>query len=196
MERSFETGILQGEAIKPYLPEVAALRIKVFKEYPYLYDGSEEYERKYLERYARSASSIVVIAKNMEGAIIGASTGNSMEDEMDEVEKPFVAAGYDPKDFYYFAESVLLPEYRGNGIGKIFMQERLQRAKQLGKRYATFCSVVRAGQEIPADYNSPEFLWKKQGFIKHPELVSYFSWQDIGDKVETKKPLVYWIKEI
>jgi ribosomal protein S18 acetylase RimI-like enzyme len=196
MDQVYQTKILSGEEIRKFLPEVAALRIKVFREYPYLYEGNNEYEKKYLERYAKSPTSIIVVAENLQGAIIGASTGNAMENEMSEVAKPFVAAGYDLNGIYYFAESVLLPEYRGMGIGKEFMQARLRKAKQLGKKYAAFCSVVREGHNAPYGYNSPEHLWKKQGFVKHPELVSYFSWKDIGDEVETRKPLVYWLKEI
>ncbi len=196
MAGSYTVSILSGEAVRPVLPEVAQLRIKVFYEYPYLYEGSAEYELHYLERYAESPSSILVLAKNLQGAVIGASTGNAMENEMGEVAKPFVEAGYDVNEFYYFAESVLLPEYRGMGIGKEFMRERLEKARQMNKKYAAFCSVVREGHKAPENYNSPEPLWKKQGFVKHPELVSYFSWKDIGNQSETKKPLVYWIKPL
>ena len=132
----------------------------------------------------------------MQGAVIGASTGNAMENEMEAVLKPFVEAGYAPNEFYYFAESVLLPSFRGQGIGKEFMQARLAKAKQQNKKYAAFCSVIRAGHTPPVNYNSPEHLWQKIGFKKHPELLSYFSWKDIGNEFETKKPLVYWIKEL
>ena len=195
MPANYKIEILSGASIRPLLPELAKLRIKIFREYPYLYEGSEEYEKHYLERYAESPSSILVIARNLQGAIVGASTGNAMENEMGEVAKPFVEAGYDTNDFYYFAESVLLPEYRGQGIGKDFMQARLNKAAEQKKKYAAFCSVMREGV-APQNYNSPEYLWKKQGFEKHPELVSYFSWKDIGDEVETRKPLVYWLKKL
>ena len=34
--------------------DIASLRLKVFKDFPYLYDGNIEYEHKYLERYSLS----------------------------------------------------------------------------------------------------------------------------------------------
>src|SRR5690242_19351414 len=41
-----------GAAIEGYLDVLAALRIRVFREYPYLYDGSLAYEQEYLASYA------------------------------------------------------------------------------------------------------------------------------------------------
>ncbi len=31
---------VKGDAIKPYIKELAHLRIKIFRDFPYLYDGS------------------------------------------------------------------------------------------------------------------------------------------------------------
>ena len=38
---------VRGREIKNYLDDIASLRINVFKEFPYLYDGCINYERKY-----------------------------------------------------------------------------------------------------------------------------------------------------
>ncbi|HLL24828.1 MAG TPA: GNAT family N-acetyltransferase, partial [Kofleriaceae bacterium] len=51
-----------GDAIGPYLPALAALRIRVFREWPYLYDGSLAYEEAYLASYV-SPDAIVVLAR-------------------------------------------------------------------------------------------------------------------------------------
>lgn len=190
----FDVKIYQSGEIGKYIPQIAALRIKVFHEYPYLYEGDIFYEEKYLQRYANAKNSFLALAFDGE-RIIGASTANDMRDEMEEIQKPFKENNYDVNDFYYFAESVLLPEYRGQGIGKIFMQKRAEFAVSLGRKYAAFCSVIREAKP-PKSYNSPELLWQKMGFTKHPELVSHFSWKDIGDDIETKKPLVYWLKSL
>ncbi|HBF93820.1 MAG TPA: GNAT family N-acetyltransferase, partial [Marinobacter adhaerens] len=37
---------LSGDQIKPYLDDLARLRIEVFRHFPYLYDGDMDYERK------------------------------------------------------------------------------------------------------------------------------------------------------
>ena len=49
---------LQAAAIADGLDPLAALRIAVFREWPYLYEGSSEYEKKYLDTYLRSARSL------------------------------------------------------------------------------------------------------------------------------------------
>src|SRR5690606_24434980 len=41
-----------GEAVRPYLEEVARLRMQVFADWPYLYAGDMDYERDYLAAYA------------------------------------------------------------------------------------------------------------------------------------------------
>ena len=38
--QEFQVQTFQGEQILAYIPAVAKLRIEVFREYPYLYDGS------------------------------------------------------------------------------------------------------------------------------------------------------------
>ena len=37
---------LTGAALDPMLPAIARLRIEVFRAWPYLYDGSAEYEQR------------------------------------------------------------------------------------------------------------------------------------------------------
>ena len=64
---------LRGEAAKPFIPSLAALRIQVFREYPYLYEGDLSYEEKYLQDYSRIPDSVVVLALDGE-RVVGAST--------------------------------------------------------------------------------------------------------------------------
>jgi len=45
--------IVKGSAILSHLEDIARLRIQVFREWPYLYDGSMEYEREYSRTYCR-----------------------------------------------------------------------------------------------------------------------------------------------
>ena len=97
---------LSGAELAPYLPDLAQLRITVFRDFPYLYDGTREYEEKYLQTYLNTDEIIIVLALDGE-KVIGASTGLPMEHETDEFKKPFVDNGYDPAKIFYFGESVL-----------------------------------------------------------------------------------------
>ena len=62
---------LIGEALGAALEDVARLRIEVFRDWPYLYDGDEAYERAYLQTYRESADAILV------GAFVSRRPGSS-----------------------------------------------------------------------------------------------------------------------
>ena len=66
--------LLHGAAIAPYIDDLARLRLAVFREFPYLYDGDPAYEADYLARYAHSGRSLVVLALDND-EVVGASTG-------------------------------------------------------------------------------------------------------------------------
>jgi len=51
-----------GAQLGAYLDAVARLRIAVFRDFPYLYDGTMEYERNYLQTYLRCPQAVVVVA--------------------------------------------------------------------------------------------------------------------------------------
>ncbi len=186
-----------GAAIGPYVEAIAALRIAVFRSYPYLYDGSLDYERRYLAAYARSAQSLVVLA--LEGdRPVGVSTAMPLRYHDDSLPGPLAAAGYDPETVYYFAESVLEPAYRGRGLGGRFFAEREARARELGYRTAAFCAVERPADHPrrPASYPPPGGLWQRHGFVRRPDIVGHLAWQDVGDPAETSKPMVFWLKDL
>jgi len=189
---------LPGPELGPYLADLARLRIAVFRDFPYLYDGTVEYEEKYLQTYLNSPESIVVLA--LDGAkVIGASTGLPMEHETEEFKRPFVEHGYDPAKIFYCGESVLLKEYRGKGIYKQFFLGREGQARKLGRfDWCSFCCVQRPADHPlrPADYVPLDAVWSKFGYVQHPELQTTYKWKDVDQAEETAKPMVFWLKDI
>lgn len=188
---------LTGSSIKDVIPELAKLRIGVFREFPYLYEGSEAYEEKYLRRYAQSEQCIVVLVRDG-GRIVGASTGMPLSDESEEVIGPVRMAGHDIHQWFYLAESVLLPEYRGRRIGHRFFEDRLRHALEYGYETACFCAVVRPSDHPrrPAGYRDLHGLWGRHGFEKADDLSTHFSWKEIGEDVESTKPMEYWVRKL
>lgn len=187
-----------GPAIQSVLPELAKLRITVFREFPYLYEGSAAYEEGYLKTYAEAADSVMVLVRDGE-RVVGVSSGLPLIAEPPKVIEAFTAHGYDPRRIFYYGESVLLPEYRGRGIGHRFFVEREAHVRELGRfDIAGFCAVERplGHPRRPADYRPLDALWNRQGFIRHPELHTTFSWRDVDEVAESPKPMVFWLKTL
>ena len=174
------------------------MRIQVFREFPYLYDGSAAYEEGYLKTYVDAPSSVMVLVQDGE-RVVGASSGLPLAAEPPNVIEPFLAHGYDPLRIFYYGESVLLPEYRGRGLGKRFFEEREAHVRALGRfDLACFCAVERPADHPrrPAGYLPLDKLWNRQGFVRHPKLHTTFSWRDLDEDTESSKPMVFWLKKL
>jgi GNAT superfamily N-acetyltransferase len=188
---------LTGADLDAALEDVARLRMTVFSDWPYLYDGSFDYEHRYLQSYRDSAGAILVGA--FDGArLVGAATGTPMEDHAEDFARAFDGQGVALEDIFYCAESVLLPQYRGRGIGHAFFDAREAHARRLGRRYSAFCGVIRPDDHPmkPADYRPLDGFWRKRGYETLPGVVAHFDWTDIGDADQTSKPLQFWMRAL
>lgn len=189
---------LTGDALRKALPDLAKLRIEVFREWPYLYDGTLAYERSYMSKFGASEGAVIVAAFDGE-AVIGAATASPMVGHADEFSDPFRTHGYDVNRIFYFGESVLLKDYRGRGIGNAFFDEREKHARSFGAySHATFCSVVRPSEHHlwQVGYVSLDGFWRKRGFEKMEGMVGAFTWLDVGETEKTAKPMQFWIKAL
>ena len=188
--------MLTGPALETALEDVARLRIAVFRDWPYLYDGDLDYERDYLRAY-QSPGAVVVVAEDG-GRIVGASTGAPMRDHAGDFAAAFRDRPESLDDIFYCAESVLLPDYRGHGLGHAFFDAREAHARALGHRYSAFCSVMRPADhpERPADYRPLDGFWRKRGYQPLPGVVAHFSWKDRGQSAPTGKPLQFWMRQL
>jgi hypothetical protein len=111
-------GVLRGPALDAALDDVARLRIAVFRDWPYLYDGDPEYERRYLQVYRNSPGAVLVGA--FDGTrLVGAATGTPMADHAQDFAAAFAGTGLALDRVFYCAESVLLPAFRGQGAGTV-----------------------------------------------------------------------------
>ncbi len=186
-----------GAALEQFIPDLARLRIEVFRDFPYLYDGDFDYEKKYLQTYIDCPESVIVIA--FDGAkVVGASTAIPMKYETEQLQKPFLEHGYDLDEVFYCSESVLNKAYRGLGIGVRFFEQREAHADDLGGfKHVCFCCVERPVNHPrrPADYVPLDLFWNKRGYVKHPELTTSYIWKDLDDVDETPKPMTFWLKE-
>jgi len=182
-----------GADIGAVIADVAKLRIAVFRDYPYLYDGDLDYERQYLDGFAAAPGAVVVVARQG-SRIVGAATGAALGGVEAAWSAPFRASGLSVEDRFYCAESVLLSDWRGLGIGHAFFDAREGQARRLGFAKSCFCSVVRAPDHParPEGYRPNNAFWRKRGYRPLDGIATRFEWRDIGENAESPKALQFW----
>lgn len=189
--------ILTGATLTDALDDVARLRIAVFRDWPYLYDGTVEYERSYLQSYEQSNRAIVIAVYDGDW-MVGASTGAPLSEHADDFFQAFAGTTISIDQTFYCGESVLLPRYRGRGIGNKFFDLREEYARGMGYERICFASVVRAPDHPlrPSAYEPLDPFWKKRGYERLPGVVAHFGWKDVDQDVSTEKPLQFWSRDL
>lgn len=188
---------LTGPEIVTATPDLARLRMAVFADWPYLYAGDPAYEEDYLREFVAARDSVLVAAFDGE-RIVGAATASPMAGQKAEFRSPFEARGIDTDRLFYFGESVLLPAYRGRGVGHAFFDHREAQARACGAAAATFAAVIRPGDHParPSGHVPLDAFWRKRGYEPVPGLVTELAWQEHGEAGESPKPMQYWMRAL
>ena len=187
-----------GAQVVSHLDAVAALRIEVFRDWPYLYAGDREYEARYLATYASSPHSLFVLAFD-DGQVVGASTGIPLADETASFHRPFIERDIAVSEVFYFGESVLLPGYRGRGLGHRFFDERESHARGLDRFNLTaFCAVERAEDDPrrPLSHRGTELFWTKRGYRCQRDMICELDWAEIGQPAPTTQRMSVWLRAL
>lgn len=200
--RLFSIEALNGDRLAEVLDDVARLRIEVFRAWPYLYDGSVEYERTYLAEFSSSPDALVVVARDGE-KVVGAATAAPLTGHTSQFIPLFESAGCDPGRVFYCGESVLLAAYRGRGIGHAFFDRREAHARSCrgdkgAYSHIAFCAVVRepGDARAPREYVPLDAFWRKRGYAPVSGLLGSYSWKELGAEAETAKDMQFWMKAL
>lgn len=196
--QDFNFQLATGEGISPWLDDLAALRIAIFREYPYLYQGELEQERTYLAGYAASAAGFVILVRH-QGRTVGAGTGMPLRDESPELLAPFLEVGSDVQDIFYLGELILLPPYRGQGLGRELLAACERQALACGDwRRLALATVIRPPDhpQSPSGYRPLDNFLHRCGYLPQPQFTAWFSWRDVGAADATRKPMRFWLKSI
>lgn len=187
----------RGAEIAAVADGLAQLRLTVFRDFPYLYDGTLADEQAYLSAYRQDPQAFVIGAFDG-AALVGAATGAPMTGQHEQWAEPVRARGYALSEIFYCGESVLLASYRGRGIGHAFFDWREAEARRLGARLSCFCAVIRPPDHParPPGYRPLDAFWRKRGYAPEAGLTATFHWRDVGADAETAHDLQYWLKSL
>lgn len=190
--------VLIGNDIIEGIDEIARLRIDIFAEYPYLYDGCVSYEVESLSKFANIKQSFMVVMKD-KGHIIGLLTGLPLAHEQPAVRRPFTNSMYPLNSTFYFSEVLMYPAYRGNGFASKLFKLAEQYVSQLCTyMYIALANVVREANHLkrPSAYRPLDGMWQHFGYKPLANHICIMDWQEHGDDHETAKPLMFWIKSL
>lgn len=189
---------LKGQAVSRHLAGLAKLRIEVFREWPYLYDGSLDYESDYLRAFANAKDAVIVGAFDG-AALIGAATAAPLVAQADYIVAPFKERGLPLQDYFYFGESVLKRDFRNLGLGVKFFEAREAVARETpGVKSCTFSAVIRdpADPRAPLDYKPLDAFWGRRGYEKWDGMICQIGWTELGAPTETQQKMQFWRKAL
>lgn len=194
---------LLGAQMEPHLRQVAQMRLEVFREFPYLYQGDLAYEEKYLEGFAQARDALLLVASQGQ-RLLGVSTSMALAESTDILEsaqEALEAHGVPVEACYYYGEILVKPQHRGLGIAGRFYREREALARARGYRQACFATVVRQPDDPRRDasYFDPSPYWNKMGFVKAPQVAFSYRWPTRGLDGQVRDEdhqMVFWFKAL
>lgn len=186
---------LDSQELHSRLEDLAGLRLTIFREYPYLYDGTLEDELSYVSHYAEQGMVLIALDGN---TVAAAVTGMPLDLESEPFQQPFRAADRDPGQYFYIGELLLLPAYRGNGLGSHLLGLIEQEITNTS-RYTHVCcaTVIRPDNHPlrPGDFFPIEPFCRRHGYHLLENVSIRIPWQQI-DGTKPLNTLRFWAKQL
>lgn len=189
--------LLTGAAITDALDDLAALRLDIFPEYPYLYQGRREDELTYLATYAEAPDACVILAREG-GTVIGAATGMPLVHEDAQMIDALSGTPLPFGEVYYVGELLFYPAYRNCGLGRKLLDRLESHIRSLGRYCTLTCATVERPNDHPLrphDYISITRFLARTGFARLPGVTTSFMWRET-DGVKRDHPMQFWSKEL
>jgi GNAT superfamily N-acetyltransferase len=189
--------LLTGPAVGPCLEALASLRINIFREYPYLYDGRREDELNYLRLYMEDPDAFVISVDDA-GSMVGAATGIPLCHENQALIDPLAGTSYPVAETFYVGELLFFPAYRNHGLGLGLITMVEEQVRSLGTfRYLTCLTVIRPDDHplCPKGYVPIDRFLDCIGFGCLPGVTTSFSWKEI-DGISREHPMQFRIKDL
>ena len=188
---------VRGPEARPFFEDLARLRIGLFREFPYLYEGTTEYEKEYLETYFSCPQALVLLVLSGD-ALVGFSSSIPLVHECAEIRRPFEDCELDLADYLYLGEAMLEAPHRRQGILRVFFEHQEQAALTGGMRFTTLMTVDRPDDHPlrPAGHVSMDVLLKHFGYAGIPGCAVRMAWPRIDTGRIELNALSLWSKNL
>ena len=189
--------LLTGAVIADVLNDLATLRLDIFREYPYLYEGSREDELNYLGTYAEAPDACVILAYDG-SAVIGAATGMPLIQEDAQLRDAFAGTALPLDEVYYVGELLFRPAYRNSGLGRKLLDHLESQIRSFGSYRTLTCATVERPDDHPLrprDYIPITRFLARTGFVRLSGVTTSFMWRETNG-VKRDHPMQFWIKEL
>jgi GNAT superfamily N-acetyltransferase len=197
-EATMRMELLHGKEIDAHVKQITDLALIIYREYPYLYEGTEEEYLPLIQHYAQSERGLAYLLYDDEKPV-GVAIGTALQSMRESYKEPILNSHLKDEidSLFYLGEFLLLKEYRGKGFGKQ-MYNDFEKTVKTNKSYTgiCFCKIVEFDQHpgMPANYKPLDGFWSTLGFHKLPNIQFSVSWRNVNEQNESPHQLVYWIK--
>lgn len=194
---SIQLKTLQFHDVEPLWPQIVKLMDAVYMEYPNLYDGAGDGYDYNLDVFRKARDTHFCLI--FDGPkIVGFIGSMCMEDAVTSYMKHLTAKNIPLQSKYYIGETVILPEYRGKGLGKKLHEAAETHARHLDYSEFWLCTLdeSRVTTPAPAKYSSGEKFWRNRGFTRHPELIFNTRYKAVGESAETAHGMIFYSKRL
>lgn len=191
--------VLQGAVINSRVKDITDLSLIIYREYPYLYEGTQEEYLPLIQHYAQSENSIACLLLDDEKPI-GIAIGMPMNVMRENYKQPILhSEAVNIDSLFYLGEFLLLEAYRGKGFGKQMYREFERLVKEKGN-FTTLCfckiSEFESHPLMPVKYKPLDDFWIKLGFEKVENLNFSVVWRNVDEVEDSPHHLVYWMKAL
>lgn len=198
---TFRIVVFKGSDAKPYIRVLSEMRVREFRNFPYLYAGNVEEDIIYTQGYADSPQGVLIIAFQDE-IIVGICSGTPMTTSMSFLESWSQALRQDDMDLnacFYAGELIVEQPFRNQGLGRQLIKSLMQEAKLMNFSSLALATSIRPKNHPlrPQDYFDTDLLWTKHGYQKQAQtfLTVYPTLQPDGTVKEEENLLACWIKK-
>ena len=189
--------LLTGTTIAEGLDDLATLRLDIFPEYPYLYQGCREDELAYLGTYAEAPDACVILTHDGL-TVVGAATGMPLSHEDTQMIDAFSGTTFPLNEVFYVGELLFRPAYRNGGLGQKLLAQLENHIRSLGRYRRLTCATLERPEDHPLrprDYIPISRFLARTGFVRLSGVATSFTWRET-DGVKRDHPMQFWIKDL